>query len=325
MGILDFREMSRRLIAGMEIQDFNRDVREREAMRFGNAMNPLTLGELFGLSRLESALSNDQIPKEFIDVFSGGQLAKLVDLHPNTGSSSLESVAEKLQFGATLRVRDVQKFDARLNHFTEEVQRLFAAQSQINVYLTPPGQKGFPPHFDITDVFVVQCVGQKEWKVFDEYTEKSELPLMGTQWEPNLYRPSDSFEAMTLNPGDVLYLPRGTMHQALCKHRESMHLTISIVPLTVADVLVSEVMRIAAGSVELRRRVPWTLSSGVDEFGALTSQMRAQLIEIANQIDIEEALKEEQRLLASDADLPTGGVLEAAIAASVDRLERTST
>jgi hypothetical protein len=37
----------------------------------------------------------------------------------------------------------------------ELVERHFIGRCDGNIYLTPPGKPGFPPHFDITDVFVV--------------------------------------------------------------------------------------------------------------------------------------------------------------------------
>ncbi len=314
METLDARMLSRRLIGEMTIQDFNRDVRERRVVKFDAAIGPEALGELCSLSRLESALAREAVPTVYVDVFTGGQLAKLDDVQQMDGKSSLAVVAANIRRGATIRVRDIQKFDARLNRFAGEIQRLFAAHSQINAYLTPPAESGFPPHFDTTDVFILQCAGRKQWTVFHDYVDRTELPLMDTPWEPNRYRPAAPGEDMTLCPGDVLYLPRGTMHQAYCTDRESMHLTIGMVPVTFADLLARELRRIAGTDVELRRRVPWSVGSGDGELSALTDRVRAQWMALASQIDVAEALRAEQRLLATDAAAGPAGVLAAAIA-----------
>jgi len=313
METFDARMLGRRLVGEMAIEDFNRDVRERRAAKFDAAIGPEALGELCSLSRLESALAREAVPTAYIDVFTGGQLAQLDDVQRMGGKSSLAVVAASIRRGATIRVRDIQKFDARLNRFAGEIQRLFAAQSQINVYLTPPAESGFPPHFDTTDVFILQCVGRKQWTVFHDYVDRTELPLMDTPWEPDRYKPAAPGEDMTLCPGDILYLPRGTMHQAFCTDRESLHLTIGLVPMTYADLLARELRRIAGTDVELRRRVPWSAGSGDKELGALTDRVRARWVELAGQIDVAEALRAEQRVLATDAAAPAG-VLAAAIA-----------
>ena len=319
MDTIDIQRLSRHLIGEMAIQDFNCDVREKRAAKFDAAIDPETLGELYGLSRLESAFAREEIPPLFVDVFKSGQLAKLVDVQYKTGKSSLAVVADHLRHGATIRVRDIQKFDPQLNRFAGEIRRFFAAQSQINVYLTAPATTGFAPHFDITDVFIVQCVGRKEWKLFHDYTNKMELPVPDTPWDPDRYKPSAPAEDITLRPGDVLYLPRGAMHQAFCTDLESMHLTISLEPLTFADLLVREFRRIAGTDIKLRQRIPFSIGSGDDELNAFASQLRECVIELADRIDVGALLKAEQRSLQTDQDVACTGELEAAIASLVDR------
>jgi len=319
METFDILKLSRRLIGEMDIQDFNRNVRERRVAKFDAAIDPETLSEVYSLSRLESAFAREEIPVLNVDVYTGGQLAKLVDVQHKSGKSSLTVVSENIRLGAMIRVRDIQKFDAPLNRFAGEIQRLFTAQSQINVYLTPPARTGFAPHFDITDVFIVQCVGRKDWKIFHDYTHKSELPLPDTPWDPDRYKPSDPVEAMTLCPGDVLYLPRGAMHQAFCTDRESMHLTISIVPMTFTDLLVRELRRIAEIDIELRRRVPWSTESGDGELHELTTQVKECVIELAERIDVGALLRAEQRSLQTDPEAASTGELESAIASLMGR------
>lgn len=318
-GTVDFGMLSRRLIGGMDIRDFNREVREQRVAKFDAAMPAEALKELYSLSRLESALVREEVPMLCIDVFADGLLRKLVDVQWKSGKSSLAVVVDQVRRGATIRVRDVQKFDPRLCRFAGEIQRVFAAGSQINVYLTPPTEAGFPPHFDTTDVFIVQCAGLKEWKIFHDYTDKTELPLPDTFWDPERFKPSGSVEDVTLGPGDVLYLPRGAMHQAFCAERESMHLTISLAPVTFADLLARELKRIAETDIALRRRLPWSIESGDVEFKELTAQARERVIELADRLDAGTVLRAEQRALQADPDAGPAGELESAIASLVER------
>lgn len=96
-----------------------------------------------------------------------------------------------------------------------------------NAYLTPAGTQGLAPHHDDVELWVVQTGGTKTWRLY--------APLAGhalpSQSSPNL-DPADIGPAtmeVTLAAGDVLYLPRGTVHQAVAGQgrQGSAHLTIS--------------------------------------------------------------------------------------------------
>lgn len=319
MAAFDVQMLTRSLTGGMGIQEFNREIRERTAAKFAAAIDLDQLGQLCSLSRLESLFKLEAVPILNVDVFDGGNLRRLVDVQRKSGKSYLEVVADNFRRGSTIRVRDVDKFDARLNHFVGEVQRYFTAQSQINIYLTPPEKAGFPPHFDITDVFIVQCIGRKEWKTFPDYSDKTELPLMETIWDPDRFRPLAAAENIALCPGDVLYLPRGVMHQAFCTERESMHLTVSVVPLTFADLIAKALTLAAEADVELRRRVPWSIeieNSGLEE---LNARVRERISKLADQIDLEGLLRTERRSFQRDPETGSPGELESAVASLLQR------
>jgi ribosomal protein L16 Arg81 hydroxylase len=282
----------RRLTGSMSLQEFNRDFRERQVGFFANAIPPDELRELFSLPRLEALFANEAVLAPYVDIFDGQHLRRLVDVQRKSGKSCLEVANECLAGGATIRVRDADRFDGHLSRFSGGVQRKFVADVQVNVYLTPPGRNGFPPHFDITDAFVIQCLGSKAWRFYPEYSNMVELPMADTNWEPDRYQPSGPAEAFTLAQGDVLYLPRGAMHQASCTERESMHLTVSIAPMTVADVLVKAVRRAAESDIELRRRVPWTdEQDGVSP--DLVLALRKALLNLPQCVDFRELLRAE--------------------------------
>lgn len=66
------------------------------------------------------------------------------------------------------------------------------------------------PHVDAYDVFLVQAAGQRRWELatdFDtEYDQRFELRLLKS-WVPQL--------AVTLEPGEALYLPAGVAHHGV--------------------------------------------------------------------------------------------------------------
>jgi hypothetical protein len=314
MASFDADTLARTLVGGMPIEEFDRDVREKCPRKFTKAYQPGQVDQLCNLSNLEVLLNSGAIHLGSVDVFDHGHLIRLGDMYRKSGKSVVTVMADSIRRGSTIRIRDVDKFDQRLHSFTGEIQRHFAAQSQINVYLTPPNMAGFPPHFDITDVFVVQCAGSKAWKIFHDYSDKIELPGMDTNWDPDRFKPSGQAESITLEPGDVLYLPRGVMHQASCQDRESLHLTISIVPLTFADLIAKALKTAAESDTDFRRRVPWSIEIANGEKEGLLNQTRELISRLASRMDVDTLLDTERRAYRPQVNANSFGELEAAVA-----------
>jgi hypothetical protein len=309
----DAKTIARTLIGGMPISQFNCQVREKQTVRFAAALQAKQINQLCDLSNLEGLLDLGAIDIACIDVFDHSHLIRLADIHRKSGKSVVTVIADSILRGSTIRIRDINKFDERLNRFALEVQRCFVAESQINVYLTPPERVGFPPHFDITDVFVLQCSGKKAWKIFHDYSHRVELPLMETAWNPDRFKPSGKIEDITLEPGDVLYMPRGVMHQASCEECESLHLTISIVPLTFADLIAKMLRAVAEGDLDFRRRVPWSTEVGGGEQAEVLRQTKDLISRLAERSDIDRLLDKERGAYLVSPETTSFGQLEAAV------------
>jgi ribosomal protein L16 Arg81 hydroxylase len=103
-----------------------------------------------------------------------------------------------------------------------------------NVYLTPPGSQGFDIHYDNHCVLVVQLSGTKKWNVFNPLDK---LPVARCTKSIAIEQLDRPLMDVTLQPGDVLYIPRGFPHFAVCNEQSSLHLTLSIRTITWADVI----------------------------------------------------------------------------------------
>ena len=203
--------------------------------------------------QLEADVGSAKIWPEAIDVFTNGQMVRLGDLQRRTGRSYLAVLIDQLRQGAMVRVRDLQNASQSVENTVRQLEQLFLAKCQVNLYLAPTGGAGFPAHFDITDGFIVQCGGSKDWTIHEDYVDQTTLPTVDTPWEPERYKPLGPGQNMVLHLGDVLYVPRGVMHSARCTDHHSLHLTISLESLTYADVLLSEVRRLAHDIPALRK------------------------------------------------------------------------
>ena len=110
-----------------------------------------------------------------------------------------------------------------------------------NSYLTPPNGHAVEAHADDRDVLVIQILGQKTWKVYKKVPiqfpfEKEQVGKNGVEVPPATLKGGLYFgnEEVVLQPGDVLYLPRGFVHEASTETPQtdqflpSFHATIAI-------------------------------------------------------------------------------------------------
>ena len=94
---------------------------------------------------------------------------------------------------------------------------------QVNAYLTPESSRGLNVHYDIHDVFVMQTEGRKRWRIYD-----NPVPLPGKDqpFSADTCKPGKVIEEFDLDPGDLIYIPRGYMHDAESQGLTSLHLTV---------------------------------------------------------------------------------------------------
>jgi hypothetical protein len=128
---------------------------------------------------------------------------------------------------------------------------------QINSYITPPQNQGFAPHYDVHDVFVLQVAGRKRWTI---HAPVVEAPLDNQPWEQ--FRDEVAARAAepplidtVLEPGDALYLPRGTIHSAVAQGETSIHLTVGVHPVSRYQ-LVRHLFDLAQDDAALRTSLP---------------------------------------------------------------------
>jgi len=148
----------------------------------------------------------------------------------------------------------------------------FAAKSEVVAFLTPTGQRG-ATHSDPTDVYVIQLEGTKRWQIWP--TPQVRRPGDDKDSFPSL---PDPVLDLSLQPGDVLYVPHNTPHRASAEKSVSLHLTVVAGPRSWAHHLLSAVQDILHNSPEfwdtpyLDDASPQELAAGIDQ---LISRLRA--------------------------------------------------
>lgn len=138
-----------------------------------------------------------------------------------------------------------------------------------NAYLTPPNSYAVPAHADDRDVLVIQILGSKSWKIYKtvpvEYPfDKEQVGKNGKVIDPSVLHGGLCFDdkEVIINPGDVLYLPRGFVHEASTEDsagcEPSFHITVAIATHDwCLSVLLSETIRQTLDDVtEFRKALP---------------------------------------------------------------------
>jgi ribosomal protein L16 Arg81 hydroxylase len=143
-----------------------------------------------------------------------------------------------------------------------------------NTYLTPPNGHAVEAHADDRDVLVIQIIGQKTWKVYKHVPvqfpfEKEQVGKNGLEVPPSIKTAGLCFEQeMVLQPGDVLYMPRGFVHEATTEtinsgpFMPSFHATIAIAThdWCLSVVLSDTIRHMLNGVADFRKALPIGLS-----------------------------------------------------------------
>jgi ribosomal protein L16 Arg81 hydroxylase len=144
-------------------------------------------------------------------------------------------VYAQLRAGATLVINRIEAHSLQCRRLCAELGRFADLPTTSNAYLSFSGAGSFGKHWDTHDVFAIQLFGRKRWQVFPPT-----FPL------PLSHHTSESFSQpaagcaqfdVVLEPGDVLYLPRGWWHQAIPLAQPSFHLSVGTYTATVHDYL----------------------------------------------------------------------------------------
>lgn len=168
-----------------------------------------------------------------------------------------EKVLAEFSGGSTLVLQGLHRTWAPLADFTRQLISDVGHPCQVNAYVTPASSRGFDPHYDVHDVFVIQIDGEKRWTIHEPVHPD---PLTTQPWTDHRQAVADRAALPpsldeTLRPGDVLYLPRGWLHSATALGGTSVHLTVGIAALTRFDI-VEQLTAGSAKATELRRSLP---------------------------------------------------------------------
>jgi len=175
-------------------------------------------------------------------------------------------VWENFNSGCTLRLLCPHKLNDRVHCLLSNLEHEFGCFVGSNAYLTPGGSpnQGFAPHYDDIEAFILQLEGYKKWRVYKPMSKAETLPRESSRdFTEDQMKDIEPVVDVVLGPGDLLYMPRGWVHQAnTCKSKHhSLHLTVSAMQnwswADLLDIMIPEALETAsAKSVSLRAGLP---------------------------------------------------------------------
>ncbi|WP_428963902.1 JmjC domain-containing protein [Micromonospora fluostatini] len=228
---------------------------------------PEPVTELLPLASVDTLLAEGSLRASMLSVVLGGQrqpaTAYTWGQRPTQpGFSDVVRPAELtalLDRGATLVLESLHRTWPPVGRLCRQLSREVGVPVQANAYLTPAGAQGFAHHHDTHSVLIAQTAGSKTWQlsppiVTDPLEHQPFRAAMVTDEHRRQF--AEPVLEAVLRPGDVLWVPRGWIHNGFATDEHSLHLSLSLPPLTPYWVA-TELVRTLDGDERFRRDLPW--------------------------------------------------------------------
>ena len=248
-----------RCIEPTDEHEFLETIYEREPLAVARG-EPGRYDDLLSVDDVERMLCSGGLRHPAFRLVKAGERLELGDYATDvpwrpaafTGTIDVPRALAAFADGATLVLQALHHTHPPLAAFCRALEEELGQPVQANAYFTPRDSQGLPVHHDTHDVFCLQVSGSKRWLVYQPVLE---LPLRDQRYRSELGEPGEPVLDLVLEPGDVLYMPRGWLHQALTSDTDSLHLTIGANAYTWLDAL-KAALDACADDVEFRRSVP---------------------------------------------------------------------
>ncbi|WP_138756610.1 cupin domain-containing protein [Modestobacter altitudinis] len=227
-----------------------------------------TFTDLLTLDAVDELLSTRGLRTPFLRIAKDGAVVDTKRFTSSQGAGaevadqvSSDSVLRLFAEGSTVVLQGLHRLWPPLIQFAGQLAADLGHPTQVNAYVTPPSSRGFSPHYDVHDVFVLQVAGEKHWTIHSPVLAD---PLRTHPWSDRAADVAAAAERppvidTVLRPGDALYLPRGYIHSAVALGEISAHLTIGVHSVTrwgAVESALDLVRTLAADDPALRGSLP---------------------------------------------------------------------
>ncbi len=224
----------------------------------------------------------------WVSLVRGGEDLNLAAVKGANGLISISRLRKARASGFTILLTSLHRRWPAIASFcrsleAELLERGVALSHPIvaNAYATPPAAQGFKAHFDDHEILVLQIAGRKRWRL---YAPVQEAPLSVEPLRPEQLGPP--VVELDLNPGDILYLPRGCPHDATAAAEATLHLTLAIHCHTWLDLAIALMRREAS----FRATLPAIPGISSGQAAGWSKGLKQRLDQLANTTRVAESV-----------------------------------
>lgn len=240
----------------------------------------------------ENLLNYADLRTPMVRAFIGGELVPEKEFtkswqagdEVNSNYVNIDALKRLITVGATISLKGIDRRILSLWEICRSIEKELGWPSHATAFITPPNAKNTTPHYDVTDNFIVQVAGGKLWKIWNK---DSILPL---KHEHHILQESIAISKKTapikevyLNAGDILFIPRGHLHEVYTMDENSLHVVIAIEPIRIWGVInlaVKKLVKELHDDPNFRRSVP--LSASFTE--SLDKELSSILLQLKTKI-----------------------------------------
>ncbi|RKH08228.1 hypothetical protein D7V97_20085 [Corallococcus sp. CA053C] len=241
---------------------------------------------LFSLGDLDSFLGHSLTNDEVRLARSGSVVAPRVEGEKKT---TLYQFYEAYRTGYTPVVRNLHLCWEPIAEIASALALAFGCYISTHLYPTPENSQGFSAHWDDHDIFALQLEGAKEWRLYDSGPQ---LPRYSQ--ERNDYArqrgPTDNpWQIINLEAGDLLYFPKGVVHEPRARTLSSLHLTYGLYPETWESLVTESLHEFAEREPRLQESLPFGFATSTAASADVPAQAAALAEWVATDARFEQA------------------------------------
>lgn len=191
---------------------------------------------LLTMAEVDALIDHDCLPNRNVRLIRDGETVDEREFSATPDMPNAGAVRRYLNDGCSLSIRRLQTIKPALQILRREVAAETGYETHFNAYLTPPKQHGLRYHFDPYVTLVIQIHGSKVWPLHRPFVENpveeyENFRRRGfTDDERKRLQTTAPEQEVTLEPGDVFWLPRGWVHSPHNRNGDesSLHLTFAL-------------------------------------------------------------------------------------------------
>lgn len=211
-----------------------------------------TLTKLFSLVDFDKYLiAGEGFLQDLVKISSNGKSISIPSCSLQA-TTQREFILDQFKSGATLKLEKLESRHTEIAKLCKKLESIFGGYVFAKPFLTGSNFAGLRPHFDTTEVFVIQMEGRKKWQVWNKIIENPTLPMQKSLSQANL---GSAVIDTVLEAGDTLYIPAGTPHAAKCLDTYSLHMAIGLQPIKMFEVLEGYLRLMSENISELRLNI----------------------------------------------------------------------